>query len=174
MNEPKDNFLARWSQRKTQAREAEPAAAQTVPAEPGAAAADPALPSLESLTGESDFSAFMRPDVDPALRRAALGKLFSDPRFNLLDGLDTYIDDYTKADPLPVGMLEKLTQWQNILAAQQPQPQPHQVAAGDAAAGAPPDPLPPPQLDDGRTLATAPPPAIPDATGELEPGVRRS
>ena len=28
-------------------------------------------------------------------------KLFSDPHFNVMDGLDTYIDDYGKPDPIP-------------------------------------------------------------------------
>ena len=29
-------------------------------------------------------------------------KLFSDPHFNVMDGLDTYIDDYGKPDPIPL------------------------------------------------------------------------
>jgi hypothetical protein len=60
----------------------------------------PALPPVESLTFDADFTAFMKPDVDPSLKRAALKKLFSDPRFNVMDGLDVYIDDYTKFEPL--------------------------------------------------------------------------
>ena len=28
-------------------------------------------------------------------------KLFTDPHFNVMDGLDTYIDDYRKPDPIP-------------------------------------------------------------------------
>ena len=35
-------------------------------------------------------------------------KLFTDPHFNVMDGLDIYIGDYTQADPLPPGMLEKM------------------------------------------------------------------
>jgi hypothetical protein len=42
----------------------------------------------------------MKPDVDPSLKRDALKKLFADPRFNVMDGLDVYIDDYTKFEPL--------------------------------------------------------------------------
>ena len=57
-----------------------------------------------------DFSAFMRPDVDPAVQQAALKKMFTDPHFNVMDGLDIYIDDYSKPDPLPQGMLERLVQ----------------------------------------------------------------
>jgi hypothetical protein len=39
-----------------------------------------------------------------------LRKLFSDPRFNVMDGLDVYIDDYTKPDPIPPSVIERLTQ----------------------------------------------------------------
>jgi len=60
----------------------------------------PALPSLDSLGIESDFTGFMQPGVDESLKRGALKKLFSDPRFNVMDGLDVYIDDYSKPDPL--------------------------------------------------------------------------
>jgi hypothetical protein len=63
---------------------------------------------VDALTFESDFGAFLKPEVDPATQRAALKKLFSDPRFNVMDGLDTYIDDYTQADPMPAGMLAQL------------------------------------------------------------------
>jgi hypothetical protein len=57
-----------------------------------------------------DFSAFMKPDVDPAVQQAALKKMFTDPHFNVMDGLDIYIDDYSKPDPLPRGMLERMVQ----------------------------------------------------------------
>jgi hypothetical protein len=50
----------------------------------------------------------MKSDVDPALRRQAMKTLFQDPRYNVMDGLDVYIDDYSKADPLPEGWLEKI------------------------------------------------------------------
>jgi len=107
----KEGFsLKRWSQRKhAVAREvSKPAAPETqspvVPASPAAAttakAAEAPLPPVESLTFDTDFTAFMKPDVDPSLKREALKKLFSDTRFNVMDGLDTYIDDYTKFEPL--------------------------------------------------------------------------
>lgn len=119
-----DDFLSRWSRRKTQARvgataEPEPrapAAAPAASAAPGVPEADrraavrPALPDVESLTTESDFQPFMAPGVDPGLRRAALKTLFADPRYNVMDMLDTYVDDYSKPDPLPEGWLEKLEQ----------------------------------------------------------------
>ena len=105
-------FLSRWSQRKQQAREEPPA---PLPAS-DVDAPVPELPPVDTLTLESDFSGFMHPKVDVNLRRAALKKLFSDPHFNVMDGLDTYIDDYSKPDPLPAGMLAGLRQAQNILA----------------------------------------------------------
>ena len=40
---------------------------------------------------------------------AALKKLFaSEPHFNVMDGLDTYIDDYNKFEPIPKAMLRQL------------------------------------------------------------------
>jgi len=62
------------------------------------------------LTIDSDFAPFFKPEVDESIKRAALKQLFRDPRFNVMDGLDTYIDDYTQADPIPASMLEELMQ----------------------------------------------------------------
>ena len=118
-----DDFLSRWSRRKHQARKGEaPAEPAPLPAAPVAEAPDaeaqkpavaadsPPLPPVESLTKDSDFTAFMKPEVEPGLRNEALKTLFSDPQFNVMDGLDVYIDDYSKPDPLPAGWLEKMTQ----------------------------------------------------------------
>src|SRR3954464_330118 len=104
-------FLRRWSQRKVEAREVQATPPATVEE-----TAAPALPPLEELTPQSDFSVFMHPKVDADVRRAALKKLFTDPHFNVMDGLDTYIDDYSRSDPLPPAMLAGLRQAQNILA----------------------------------------------------------
>jgi hypothetical protein len=35
-------------------------------------------------------------------------KLFADPRYNVMDGMDVYIDDYSKPDPIPPAMLRKM------------------------------------------------------------------
>jgi Protein of unknown function (DUF3306) len=114
-----DRFLARWSRRKAQAQAPTPEA--PAPAQAPAVAAQPQsqpatgtpvetapLPPIESLTPDSDFTPFMRPGVDETLKRRALKMLLADPRFNVMDGLDVYIDDYSKPDPLPEGWLEKL------------------------------------------------------------------
>lgn len=88
-----DSFLKRWSRRKR-------AAAVAAPSVPPAAQPPAELPPVDGLTFDSDFEAFMRAKVDERVRRLALKKLFSDPRFNVMDGLDVYIDDYSKPDPL--------------------------------------------------------------------------
>jgi hypothetical protein len=81
-----------------------------------AAATNTALPPLESLTPQSDFTPFMRPDVEPSLRSAALRKLCTDPHFNVMDGLDTYIDDYSKPDPISPDMVKLLNHARYIFA----------------------------------------------------------
>lgn len=113
--------LSRWSRRKLDVTPGAPAPAAATPAAatPAPAAAAPTaaatpakieLPPIESLNFDSDFTAFLRPEVDDKVKRAALKQLFRDPRFNVMDGLDTYIDDYTKADPIPPDMLAGLLQ----------------------------------------------------------------
>jgi len=115
-----DGFLSRWSRRKGQADK------QSELVEQGKDIAEPlkpvAIEEAETLPSASledvekidrfapDFSAFMKPDVDPAVQQAALKKMFTDPHFNVMDGLDIYIGDYTKPDPLPPGMLERMVQ----------------------------------------------------------------
>ena len=129
----KDSFIARWSRRKLRARETVPAAAveksrlvQPAPQAPvpdasGTISATPVtnapqatphadLPAVESLTPDSDFGPFMQPGVDASLRNQALKTLFRDPAFNVMDRLDTYIDDYSKPDPIPGAMLRQLNQ----------------------------------------------------------------
>ena len=130
-------FLSRWSRRKVQVREgrevdalatpavpvavvpAQPPVAEPVPMPPVAVEAEPANaeppPTLEdaaALTPASDFTRFVARDVDPAVKNAALKTLFTDPHFNVMDGLDIYIDDYGKPDPLPEGMLRQMVQSQ--------------------------------------------------------------
>jgi hypothetical protein len=149
-----DNFLSRWSRRKTQERQGgvprEPApppvlpgaeprpglpapeagaaqhdaspvlpqagagpaagAAGDVPAEAAPREPAPTLEDAARLTRDSDYSRFVAKGVDDVVKRAAMKKLFADPHFNVMDGLDIYIDDYSKADPIPPAMLRQLTQ----------------------------------------------------------------
>ena len=123
-----DGFLGRWSRRKAGKEAAEEAPLEkklealkqtskdissTLPTEtPSEEAMPPA--TLEDVAKidrfDPDFSAFMKSDVDPAVQQAALKKMFTDPHFNIMDGLDIYIGDYSKPDPLPPGMLERMVQ----------------------------------------------------------------
>ena len=70
----------------------------------------PTLADVDLLNRDSDYGRFVQPGVDAGVRNAALKKLFSDPHFNLMDRLDTYIDDYSLPDPLPAGMLRQMVQ----------------------------------------------------------------
>ena len=129
MSDESEKFLSRWSRLKRDAIVAEPAGyAQAAPAAfPGTTAPlqrkekdalaespPPQLPPLDELTPDSDFRDFFHPKVAEDVKRAALKKLFSDPHFNVMDGLDTYIDDYSKDDPLPVEMLAQMKAAQKI------------------------------------------------------------
>ncbi|QIL74294.1 DUF3306 domain-containing protein (plasmid) [Diaphorobacter sp. HDW4B] len=123
-----DGFLSRWSRRKVQAKQndapldepAQPVPAVVSPAPDMPidkalpdAAEQPPLPTLDDVAAlgrDSDFTRFVTPEVSGEVRNAALKKLFSDPHFNVMDGLDTYIDDYNKPDPLPAAMLKKMAQ----------------------------------------------------------------
>jgi hypothetical protein len=72
--------------------------------------AAPTLEDVLKLTKDSDFSAYVKPGIDPQVQQAAMQKLFSDPRYNIMDGLDIYIDDYSKAEPIPLEMLKSMNQ----------------------------------------------------------------
>lgn len=86
-------------------RDAVPASADGIPAgEPP----PPTREDLATLTLDSDFSPFMQRAVEPDVKLAALKKLFSDPHYNIMDGLDVYIDDYSSPEKLPASMLRKM------------------------------------------------------------------
>jgi hypothetical protein len=134
MTEDAGGFLSRWARRKEQVRTGraalpEPAAAEPMPAAapvaelPASAAAPsaansagtaveppPTLADVALLTRESDYARFIAPGIDEGVKRAAMKKLFTDPHFNIMDGLDTYIDDYGKPDPIPLAMLRQMNQ----------------------------------------------------------------
>ncbi|MFM8638572.1 MAG: DUF3306 domain-containing protein, partial [Betaproteobacteria bacterium] len=76
-----------------------------------APAPKPTLQDVEQLDAKSDYRSFVARDVDPEVRNAAFKKLFhSDPHFNVMDGLDVYIDDYNTPNPLPVAIMKTLVQ----------------------------------------------------------------
>lgn len=116
------------------------------------------------LTPESDFKRFVARDVDPQVRNAAVKKLFADPHFNVMDGLDIYIDDYSQPDPLPLDMLRKMAsaQFLNLVAPEEQAPTPqarHDQATPSApvtvdAASTPPHPTDPAHPCEGLPQAS--------------------
>ena len=129
MAEPNEaGFLLRWSRRKAQVQGVETIVpdAQALPVAPvdkgppvvdTAAVIDapsapppPTMADVALLDRGSDYARFIAAGVDEGVKRAAMKKLFADPHFNLMDGLDTYIDDYGKPDPIPLAMLRQMNQ----------------------------------------------------------------
>jgi len=123
--------LRRWSQRKfAAAREKNAPATAANPVAAPAAVAPPApvdvappaaapataktLPPVESLTIDSDFTPFFQPKVGEALKRQALKQLFRDPQFNVMDGLDVYVGDYSLPDPISPDIVKQMVQGRYI------------------------------------------------------------
>ena len=136
-SEPPAGFLSRWSRRKLDVQSGKPVAEPVptpvmaaVPARPPSPSSDlaanapldaepesaskpapPELPTLadaQRLTKDSDFKPFMARGVAVDVKNAAMKKLFTDPHFNVMDRLDTYIDDYSLSDPIPESMLRQM------------------------------------------------------------------
>ena len=87
----------------------------------------PTLPTLDdaaALTPESDFKPFMQRAVAPDVKNAAMKKLFADPHFNIMDGLDTYIDDYSQPSPLSAADLKSMVAAQFIKLVEEEEPPP--------------------------------------------------
>jgi hypothetical protein len=63
------------------------------------------LEDVANLTQDSDYSPFVARGVDEDVKRSAMKKLFTDPHYNVMDGLDIYIDDYSKFEPITPKML---------------------------------------------------------------------
>ena len=142
-----DHFFSRWSRRKQEAakglplQEPEPLEARTtsapvqavpqvsesIAAQPEALGTAEPLPTLEdaqALAPGSELGAFMRQGVPAEVRNLAVKKLFADPHFNVMDGLDIYIGDYNTPDPLPAGMLQKMAsaQFMKLVPPESPEP----------------------------------------------------
>ena len=132
-----EGFMGRWSRRKQEMRVGKTAPEEApvpvpalAPAPATAAASAPAasapasgpeaegekppapppltLVDVQGLGVESDYRPFVAKEVAPEVRNAAFKRLFSDPHFNTMDGLDTYVDDYSKPVPLPDSVLRQM------------------------------------------------------------------
>jgi len=97
---------------------------------------------------------FMQQKVEDGVKRAALKKLFSDPRFNVMDGLDVYIDDYSIDDPIPEAMLAQLEHAKSTLSGgQPPQEAPQEPIAAPSETGAAPERAPEPETANAADVA---------------------
>jgi hypothetical protein len=128
----KEDFLRRWSRLKKEDK-------LPVPEEKPA----PTLPPVDQLTPESDFSGFMHPKVEDALRRVALKKLFrGDPHFNLPDPYEAYSGDWTVGEPIPDEMMATLNQARTHLFGDQQEEKKEDLAAAAPTPQADVDPTP--------------------------------
>ena len=160
MAQEDDSFFSRWSRRKAQVRTGEPlpaeppapaaaapvaavvtpaaVAAPAAPVAPAEVAPEPppqlTLDDVARLTPESDYAAFVARDVPANVRNAAVKKLFTDPHYNVMDGLDIYIDDYSKPSPLSPLEMAKMVGAQFLKLVDDPsEAQPGATAAAPAA-----------------------------------------
>jgi len=124
-----EDFLRRWSRLKHE-HAAEPE--KPLEKKEDAAAAKPAapLPALDKLSPDSDFTGFMQPKVEDALRRAALKTLFRDPHFNIPDPFEPYSGDWT-GEVLSPELLATLKQADTLLFDKQYAPKPEQAKSED-------------------------------------------
>lgn len=171
-----EGFLSRWARLKARPELAEPVApvavTPVVPPAPALAPAPapmvaeaapiaavelppPTLADAAALTADADFSTFVAKNVDAAVRRLAMKKLFADPHFQGHDGLDIYMGDYNLPSPVSADMLAQMTHNKNIFASLD-----KAIEQVDALVGAGPD-----DGLDGRLSAEAVPadPAAPAA-----------
>jgi hypothetical protein len=152
------------------------AKSSALPAEP--------LPSLEdarALTPSSDFQPFMRPGVTADVRNVAMKKLFTDPHFNVMDGLDIYIGDYNTPDPMPAGMLQKMVGAQLLGLFDKPDETAAKTAASaesELTAGRPceslaadpgENPEQSPASLEGSPVVAQSPPSLPDSAAPVSP-----
>jgi uncharacterized protein DUF3306 len=111
-----DEFLARWSRRKREARAGNDAPAPARPAEPQSPAAPlpmaadsvraevdlSNLPPIESITAVTDVTAFLRQGIPPELSRAALRRAWaSDPSIRDFVGLAENAWDFNDPHAMP-------------------------------------------------------------------------
>jgi hypothetical protein len=134
-----EDFLRRWSRLKHE-NAPKPEPDPQPPAEKALAQVEAKpLPPVETLTPDSDFTGFMQPKVEDALRRAALKTLFKDPHFNVPDPYEAYSGDWTGGAPAtPTGIIDAaLDKARAILATDGEEPNKPAAPAAEQAAEPP-------------------------------------
>lgn len=113
------DFFDRWSRNRTGpvVGPAAPAGppAPAVEAPPAAALPPPTLEDVAALGHDADLRRFVQPGVDETVRRSAMKKIFTDPHFNVMDGLDIYIGDYNTYEPMSAAMVAMLVHGKQLL-----------------------------------------------------------
>ena len=195
MAEERPGFLGRWARRKTDALQGKPldepaAPTKTAPvagvaALPVALETDPAkasapaplpveppekllsLDDVKALTQDSDFKPFMARNVGADVRNAAMKKLFTDPHYNVMDGLDIYIGDYSIADPIPESMLRQMVgaKLLKIFDEEEDDEQQQATAAEPPPASLPPDALNKPTPEPVALSGDSPDASLPEPQG---------
>ena len=114
--------LSRWSRLKRSGGEAVAAPTpevvthvEALAAGGQSAATELELPPISAISMAEDFTPFMQAKVPQALKQQALKALFKEPHFNVMDGLDTYIDDYTVFEPIAPEVMATLSSWKTIM-----------------------------------------------------------
>jgi Protein of unknown function (DUF3306) len=157
-----EGFLRRWARLKSTG-EPEALAPEPPTAPAPAVVAErtpmPTLADVARLGADADFSRFVAPEVDAAVRRLALKKLFADPHFNAIDGLDIYMSDFTRADPIPAAMMAALQHARSVFG----------PAVGDEDTQTVRDPAEPPASDLAEPSQTDRGPADPATPTKADP-----
>ena len=111
-----EEFLKRWSRRKQEAKQEAEAAEQAPPSPVAETSPEPRapetalepeidlseLPSLDSITAETDITAFLRKGIPADLSRAALRRVWAaDPAIRDFVGLAENAWDFTDPDAMP-------------------------------------------------------------------------
>lgn len=121
-----DEFFARWAKKNAESAKASESLPDTdtgalVP--DSATSADvtpepqplPTMDDVAKLTHDSDYSGFMAQGVDESVKRSAMKKLFTDPHFNIMDGLDVYIEDFNKFEPMTPAFIAGLSHAKGLM-----------------------------------------------------------
>lgn len=121
-----EEFFARWAKKNAESAKAgenlsAQDATELVPDKTAPAAIEPEpqpLPTMDDvakLTHDSDYSGFMAQGVDESVKRSAMKKLFTDPHFNIMDGLDVYIEDFNKFEPMTPAFIAGLSHAKGLM-----------------------------------------------------------
>ncbi|MBY6196740.1 DUF3306 domain-containing protein [Vibrio hangzhouensis] len=124
-----NSFLSRWSQRKLEEQSEQQAKPEQEAVLVDDESVDLAVSAEESdaleatadnqeqependIDGELSISQLLaNTEVDKAVKKAALRKLFMQPEFNVVDGLNDYDHDYSAVKPLATEVAETLRGW---------------------------------------------------------------